>query len=480
MNLLDLRTLVLSHLATGLICLFMIGLLWRQDRTRYAGLALWFSDFSLQFVGALLVVLRGVLPDGLSMVASNTLIVVGVWLGFLGCERFLGLRNRQWHNYVLLALFFIVHCIFTFRYPSLFARNLNITVAFAFLFSQCAWLLLCRAPQEMRRLSRMTGIIFAGFAVVEFLRLLRLLFYPPVATDYFHSDLLEVLVFLAHQLLMIALTFSLVLLVNGRLLTEVLAHEARNRQSQKLESLGRMAGAVAHHFNNQLQSVILSLEMTRVKGCSNAELQEAVAMAMESARKAAEVSTSMLDYLGQPKGMREQISLSDLCAQRLAALRPMAPQGVNFTAHFPSPGPVVLANAQQVQQALANLVTNAWEALAGKPGSINLAIHTLSPESIASTYRFPPNWQPSAPAYACLEVADSAGGIPKEDIEKLFDPFFTSKFLGRGLGLPFVLGMVRAHQGGITVETKPDQGSVFRIFLPLSDTPPPSKLAPLK
>ena len=80
--------------------------------------------------------------------------------------------------------------------------------------------------------------------------------------------------------------------------------------------------------------------------------------------------------------------------------------------------------------------------------------------------RFPIVFQPHATTYACLSVEDQGGGIPNEDLGKLFDPFFTTKFQGRGMGLAAVLGIVRAHNGAIVVESMPGKGSTFRIYLP--------------
>jgi len=82
--------------------------------------------------------------------------------------------------------------------------------------------------------------------------------------------------------------------------------------------------------------------------------------------------------------------------------------------------------------------------------------------------RFPVDWQPVDAAYACLEVTDAGCGIAEKDIEKIFDPFFSTKFIGRGLGLSVVLGIVRAHHGAVTVESRPDNGSIFRVFFPVS------------
>jgi CheY-like chemotaxis protein len=122
----------------------------------------------------------------------------------------------------------------------------------------------------------------------------------------------------------------------------------------------------------------------------------------------------------------------------------------------------------QMHQIFSNLVTNAWESISDKKGTITLSVKTVSATDISLSHRFPINWRPKETLYACLEVTDTGSGIANEEIEKVFDPFFTTKFVGRGLGLAVVLGIVGAHGGGITVESKLGQGSVFQIFLPVT------------
>jgi PAS domain S-box-containing protein len=242
--------------------------------------------------------------------------------------------------------------------------------------------------------------------------------------------------------------------------------EKQNRQLQKAESLGRMAGAIAHHFNNQLQAVTMSLELTRCELAGNAGVVENLSRAMEAVRKAAEISTLMLTYLGQSKVTREPLDLSAVCLRSLPLLRAGMPQRVALATHFPSPGPVLSANANQLQQVLTNLVTNACESSGDEQGAVRLTITTVSAKEIPGANRFPIDWRPQDTAYACLEVADAGCGIAAEEIGKICDPFFSSKFAGRGLGLSVVLGIVRAHEGLLTVESKPGRGSVFRVFLP--------------
>ena len=244
--------------------------------------------------------------------------------------------------------------------------------------------------------------------------------------------------------------------------------EAQNRQLQKAESLSRMAGAMAHHFNNKLQAVIMSLQLTLDDTPSNSSQLENLTIALQSARKAAELSALMRTYLGETIFKREILDLSDVCQQCLPLLRIVMPPDIDLKTDLPLPGPTIQADASQVQHVLTNLLTNAWEASDGGNGGIHLTVRTVSAANIPAQRRFPFDCQLHDTDYACLEIADSGSGINDQDLERLFDPFFSRKFPGRGMGLAVVLGIARAHQWVITVESTPGQGSVFRIFLPIS------------
>ena len=244
--------------------------------------------------------------------------------------------------------------------------------------------------------------------------------------------------------------------------------EAQTRQLQKADSLGRMAGAIAHHFNNQLGVVIGNLEMAIDDLPHGAGPANRLTTAMQAAWKAAEMSGLMLTYLGQSFDKLEPLDLSDACRRGLPMLRAAMPGKVVLETDLPSPGPVISANENQIQQVLTNLVINAWEAIGEGQGAIHLSIKTISPAEIPAAYRLPIGWQSQDSAYAGMEVKDAGCGIADKDIEKLFDPFFSSKFTGRGLGLSVVLGIVKAHDGAVTVESEPGRGSTFRVFLPVS------------
>jgi two-component system, cell cycle sensor histidine kinase and response regulator CckA len=239
-------------------------------------------------------------------------------------------------------------------------------------------------------------------------------------------------------------------------------------QLQKAESLGRMAGAIAHHFNNQLSVVMGNLELVLDDLPDDAENRENLFQSLEAGHKAAEVSRQMLRYLGHISGSQTTIDLSDVCRQSLAFLQSVLPRGMTLNVDFPDSGPFVHADTGQIQQLLTNLFTNAKESLPDNQGNIDLVIQTVSHEDISTSNRFPLDWEPQDIPYACLEISDTGCGISKEDIGKIFDPFFTTKFTGRGMGLPVTMGNLKTHGGCIVVDSEPGCGSVFRVYLPVS------------
>ena len=247
--------------------------------------------------------------------------------------------------------------------------------------------------------------------------------------------------------------------------TAAMELEAQRRQYEKMEALGRMAGAIAHHFNNKLQAVIGNLELLRQESPQDEHATRSLGDAMHAAGEAAKISGLMLTYLGQAPHESKPLDLAELCRRSLPLLRATIPMVLETD--LPTPGPLVNANANQVQQLLINLLTNAWEASRTNQGSVTVSVKVVEAKEISGVHRFPSDWHPHAQSYACLAVRDAGSGIAAPDIDKLFDPFFSTKFTGRGLGLAVVFGTIRSHAGVITVDSALGQGSVFRAFFPI-------------
>jgi PAS domain S-box-containing protein len=227
MDFLDVRTLVFSNVVTDILCLLVILLLWRQSRKRFAGTGFWVFDFVFQTVAVFLVVLRGGIPDWMSMVIANSLVIGGAILGYMGLGCFVGRKTSQVHNYLLLAAFACVHAYFALVQPNLAARNLNLSAGLLIICFQCMWLLVYGVESGMRRLTLGVGMVFGVYCLVSIVRIVGFFTRSHAANNYFQSGAFESLILISYQMLFILLTYSLALMVNKRLLVEVTTQEEK-------------------------------------------------------------------------------------------------------------------------------------------------------------------------------------------------------------------------------------------------------------
>lgn len=227
MILLDMRTAVFGVVLTYIVCALVIVLLWRQSRKRFAGTDLWMFCFGMQTVALLLIILRGHIPDWASVVLANILLIYGVFVGYLGLERFVGERSSQIHNYVLLAVFAVVHVWFTFVQPDLEVRKLNISIGLLIIYFQCMWLMLYRVPAFMRPLTREVGIICGVFCLPLIARIANIFISARKGDDFFRPGIVDPLIMIFGQVLLVLLTYSIVLMVNRRLLADIAIQEEK-------------------------------------------------------------------------------------------------------------------------------------------------------------------------------------------------------------------------------------------------------------
>lgn len=249
---------------------------------------------------------------------------------------------------------------------------------------------------------------------------------------------------------------------------ERLRLEQRLYQAQKAESLGRMAGAIAHNFNNMLGAVIGNLELALEEAPKGSRLQRFISGAMDATLRASRTCRFMLTYLGQTTGKAEPINLVSTMKQACALMSPSLPAAVHLRVEYPPVEPIILADAAQLTQILSNLIANSVEAIGEHKGEIALTMVTVAAGEISSSKLFPVGWQPQAQEYACLSLTDTGSGIDPENQDKIFDPFFSTRFTGRGLGLSVALGLLRTIKGAISVKSYPGMGTTFKLFLPLS------------
>jgi len=224
---LDMKTIVFSYLANSTVCLLVLFLLWRQSRKRFDGIGFWVLDYLFQTAGLALIVLRGSIHEWLSVVVANTLIVGGALLGYIGLERFVGKRSSQVRNILVLGAFVTIHAYFAFVQPNLAARNLNLSLGLLILCGQCAWLLLYGVEPGMRSLTRLVGVVFGLYSLLSVVRIVESLVGPNPGTDFFRSGAFDRSVLLSYQVLFLLLTYSLVLMVNKRLLGDIKIQEEK-------------------------------------------------------------------------------------------------------------------------------------------------------------------------------------------------------------------------------------------------------------
>ena len=241
----------------------------------------------------------------------------------------------------------------------------------------------------------------------------------------------------------------------GRDLRERVRLEEELRQAQRQEALGRMAGGIAHDFNNLLTVIMGYASLALEDGLSD-RLRQNIGEVLQAARRAAAI-TERLRAFGRRQTLRASaFDLNALAESMRGALDKLVEGGVELRYEL-APAPLaVRADAAQIEQVLMNLVLNARQAIDG-PG------HVLVRTSLANSKDVPAG---DPRDFVKIEVADSGAGIEPEVLEHIFDPYFTTRSTGTGLGLSMAYGIVRQSEGHIRVASHPGQGSVFSVLLP--------------
>jgi len=243
--------------------------------------------------------------------------------------------------------------------------------------------------------------------------------------------------------------------------------EASMQNAQRLESLGVLAGGIAHDFNNLLEVILGSADLALMDIAPEAQQRKWVEKIELAARRASELTKQMLAYAGQVASVAEPLDLNVLVAEMENLLKVSTSKKIVLSHERGAEIALVEADASQMRQVIMNLIMNASEAIGDESGSVGIRVSEVdvNEESVSRMYV---GDDLSAGRYVSLEVTDTGCGMDAETRSRLFDPFFTTKFAGRGLGLASVLGIVRAHRGAIEVRSQLDEGSTFRILLPVA------------
>ncbi len=255
--------------------------------------------------------------------------------------------------------------------------------------------------------------------------------------------------------------------LSERTRTEVESAQAERQllRAQKLESLGVLAGGIAHDFNNLLCGVLGSTDLALQTLDPNHPAREDLELAVEAAQRATELCRQMLAYSGRGQFVVEPIDISRLVHDMASLLKASVSKKAVLEQRLSPSLPMVQGDAAQIRQIVINLVMNASEALGDGPGTVTVSTGAAEFDQsyLSAAYAatdLAGGW------YTFIEVSDTGAGMDAETTAKAFDPFFSTKFTGRGLGLAATLGIVRGHRGAIRVRSEPGRGSSFSVLFP--------------
>jgi PAS domain S-box-containing protein len=251
--------------------------------------------------------------------------------------------------------------------------------------------------------------------------------------------------------------------------------ESQLLQSQKMESIGALAGGVAHDFNNMLGGITSAAELLGMELGDQAEARQYVELILRTAGRAAELTKKLLAFSRKGKVVAVPLDLHHCLGDACALLERSIDRRIKLVRELQARNTTMLGDASQLQNIFLNLGLNARDAM---PDGGTLTISTRNTQLDqtycgASPFKILPGY------YIEVSVRDTGLGMKPEVQRRLFEPFFTTKPTGKGtgLGLAAVYGAVRDHNGAITVYSEPGHGAVFHVYLPVADAPPPVRSA---
>ncbi len=242
-------------------------------------------------------------------------------------------------------------------------------------------------------------------------------------------------------------------------------------QVQKLESLGLLAGGIAHDFNNLLTAILGGAATALLSLPEENPAHTDIHHVMNAARRAAELTRQLLAYSGKGHFQIKPMDLSIMVRELAMLLETTLPKKVQLRLELAAGLPAIEADAAQLQQVVMNLVINGAEAIGDSTGTVLVTSGIQDIDAAYSGEVFAAE-QLSPGCYVYLEVHDTGCGMDDATRSKIFDPFFSTKFTGRGLGLAAVLGIVRAHKGAVRVYSTPGRGTTFKVLLPSTEARP--------
>ena len=243
--------------------------------------------------------------------------------------------------------------------------------------------------------------------------------------------------------------------------TELKALQEQQNRSQRMESLGTLAGGIAHDLNNALAPIIMGGELLRVEYPQQSQMLDIL---QASAKRAAEMVRQLLTFAKGAEGIKTPLDARHLVKEMQNIIKSTFPKNIELRVELDQNLPMILGDATQLHQILLNLCVNARDAMP-QGGRLTLEMKPVQVDEIYAAYQ--PDARPGR--YLKLSVMDTGTGISPDDLNRIFEPFFTTKGpnIGTGLGLSTVLGIVKGHGGFIRVYSEQGKGSTFAVHLPV-------------
>jgi PAS domain S-box-containing protein len=239
--------------------------------------------------------------------------------------------------------------------------------------------------------------------------------------------------------------------------------QAQLKQAQKMEAIGTLAGGIAHDFNNILTPISGYTELALRKIPEDSKARNNLEQVLTAVQRAKGLVQQILTFSRQEGQQKCALEIKSIIKEALKLLRASLPSTIEIRSYMNTGGSVI-ADPTQIHQVMLNLCTNAHHAMRDNGGILEIRLDDVQltlPES-----KFAPDLKPGP--YVCLTISDTGHGMTSDMLERIFDPYFTTKPEGEGtgMGLSVVHGIVKGHGGDITVESKPEEGSIFKVFFP--------------
>lgn len=246
---------------------------------------------------------------------------------------------------------------------------------------------------------------------------------------------------------------------------ERLELESKFAQTQKMESLGILAGGIAHDFNNLLQGMLGNVELARLALSADSPAQERLKAVGDTARRASELCDELLAYSGQGEVMFTHVDLAKTMREMAHLMETAISKTCEMRFEFEPDLPLIYADHTQVRQVILNLITNASEAIGTNPGTVILRARVKECQASELETAFHHDPLPAG-RYVVLDIEDTGCGMDEKTLPRIFEPFYTTRFTGRGLGLSATLGIMRAHRAALDVRSTLGVGTRFRLSFP--------------